>query len=248
MVKNRFLLDGKQYDAQYRGLVEDISLFLALTKEYGGPVLELACGTGRISIPLALEGFQVTGLDTSETMLDEGEKKAQERGVEISYLLADCRNFSLQERFKTILFPFNSIALLHHYQDLEACLGCVREHLLTGGVFIISLFNPSLTILSRDPEVYYPHATYDDPLGGGEVVVRERTYYDRKRQILYTKLHYRLGQKEWEEDLSLRIYYPEELLALLHYNGFLLLKRYGDFHRSPFKSTSSQQILICTKE
>ncbi len=79
-------------------------------------------------------------------------------------------------------------------------------------------------------------------------MVRERTYYDRKRQILYIKLHYRLGPKEWEEELSLRIYYPEELLALLYYNGFLLLKRYGDFHRGPFKSTSSQQILICTKE
>jgi ubiquinone/menaquinone biosynthesis C-methylase UbiE len=72
---NPIYLDGRHYDLQCKDFTEDIAFWIRQARKYGGPILELACGIGRITLPLAKEGFKITGLDIAESMLAEAEKK-----------------------------------------------------------------------------------------------------------------------------------------------------------------------------
>lgn len=70
-------LDGRNYDLQNKDFVEDIPFYLHQIKKYGEPVLELACGTGRITIPIAKQGVKISGLDISKSMLSHAKRKAK---------------------------------------------------------------------------------------------------------------------------------------------------------------------------
>ncbi len=85
--------DGLHYDAQHVEIVEDITFYIAQAQKAGGSILELACGTGRITIPLARQGFDVTGLDISEGMLKIAKEKAEMEYLSCTFLHADCRKF-----------------------------------------------------------------------------------------------------------------------------------------------------------
>jgi ubiquinone/menaquinone biosynthesis C-methylase UbiE len=111
---------------------------------YGEPVLELACGSGRLTIPLAEAGIQITGLDSSEAMLNLATVKAAERGVRLSVVRGDVQNFHLGQAFKFIFFPAQSLSHLHTREDLEACFSCVRRHLADEGRFLVELFNETV--------------------------------------------------------------------------------------------------------
>jgi SAM-dependent methyltransferase len=239
--------DGRHYDLQHAGITDDIPFFVGEARRYGGPVLELGCGTGRISIPLAQQGFEVTGLDVSRPMLDHARKKAEAEGVLVLWVEADFRDFSLGRRYGLVLLPFNTLAHLHCHESVEAFLACVRSHLLPTGRFIIDIFNPRLEILIRDASQRYPVAEYEDPDGKGTVVISENNSYDRASQINRIKWYYRGGGGDGEvvRELNMRIFYPQELDGLLTSNGYVVEHKYGDCDRSVFTSDSPRQIVVC---
>src|SRR5215471_17206319 len=94
-------LDGRHYDRMF-GADDAIAVLLEQARSCGGPVLELACGTGKLLEPIARAGFSATGLDVAEPMLAEARRKARDAGSTTRYLNADIRNFSLGERFAFI--------------------------------------------------------------------------------------------------------------------------------------------------
>jgi SAM-dependent methyltransferase len=239
--------DGRHYDLQHKGFDEDIPFYLGKARQYGDPVLELACGTGRITIPLAQEGVRMTGLDVSRPMLDRARQKAASERLEVEWINADCRDFELSKKFNLIFLPFNSIAHLHDLESIEACLGCVRKHLTAKGRFVIDIFNPRLDILIRDAGERYPAGEYPDPDGRGDVVITESNAYDAGAQVNRIKWYFRIGDggTEFVKDLNMRIFFPQELDALLRYNGFMIEAKYGDFDESPFGSASAKQIPVC---
>jgi SAM-dependent methyltransferase len=240
--------DGRHYDLQHRDFTEDVPFYLDQARSCGDPVLELACGTGRIAIPLAAAGFDVTGLDLSPSMLRTARRKAEEGRVGVRWVEADCRRFDLGRTFNLILFPFNSMAHLHDLESIEASLGAVRRHLDPAGRFILDHFNPRLDILIRNPSERYPVAEYDDPDGRGKVVITENNIYDGAAQINHIRWYYRInGGKESIRSLDLRIYYPRELDALLKYNGFEIESKMGDVNGEPFTSKSPRQLVICRR-
>jgi SAM-dependent methyltransferase len=241
--------DGRHYDAQNIGFVEDIPFYLRQIGRYGEPVLELACGTGRITIAIAEKGFRVTGLDVSEAMLSHAKTKAAAKGVQVDWVRADCRDFELHRRFAFIFLPFNSITHIHDLESLEACFSCVREHLADGDRFVIDVFNPRLDILIRDPAGRYPVAQYPDPDGRGTVVITENNIYDTASQINRIQWHYNVGEgiEEFVVENNMRILYPQELDALLLYNGFAIEAKYGNYDETPFDSTSPKQLVVCHK-
>lgn len=242
---NHIYLNGRHYDLQHKDFVQDIPFWRKQARKYGGPLLELACGTGRIAIPLAKDGFKVTGLDLSESMLAEAQGKSLVEEVEVEWIHADCRDFDLSKQFGLIIFPFNSMSHLYNLDDIESCLLCVRKHLKPKGRFIVDIFNPRLDILSRDPTKRYRHATYPDPNGKGVVEITESNTYDDATHINRIKLYYKIGEGEEKVDeLNMRIFYPLEIDALLKYNGFAIERKFGDYDENPFKSGCPKQIII----
>lgn len=241
--------DGWHYDGQTRHYVEDIPFYLRQVRTFRDPVLELACGTGRVTIPIAERGHRVTGLDVSEPMLAVAKEKAKARGVDIEWVRADCRDFSLGRRYAFVLLPFNSISHLHDLASLEACFRRVQEHLAEGGRFVIDMFNPRLGILLRDPSRRYPVVEYDDPDGRGVVTITESNVYDAASQVNRIKWNYQIGgRSERTVENNMRIFFPQELDALLRYNGFSIEAKYGDYEETPFGSNSSKQIVVCRSQ
>ncbi len=244
---NQFYNDPAHYDAQFREVESDITFYLEMAQKARGPVLELGCGTGRITIPLREAGIDITGLDISGAMLGFARKKARDKGLEIPLVRADCRNFSLDQKFALIFFPFNSMAHLHVIRDIEACFRCVKQHLADDGRFIVNVLNPDLELLTRAPGQHLLVSNYPDPGGRGMVHIMETSSYDLATQVLKLKWHYSMDDPEagYVKELDMRIFFPEELETLLFVNGFSILKRFGDFMKTPFSSRSLEQTLVC---
>jgi SAM-dependent methyltransferase len=244
---NHIYCDGRHYDLQHKEHTQDIPFWIKQTRKYGGLVLELACGTGRITIPIFKEGVKITGLDASESMLKEARKKSEQEKLGIEWIYADCRNFKLNEKFALIFFPFNSMSHLHDLEDIESCFSCVKEHLKPKGRFVIDTFDPRLDILLREPTKRYPVSTYPNPDGKGMIEITEKNVYDDATQVNRIKWYYKIEtqEEEIEEELNLRIFYPQEIDALLKYNGFTIEEKFGDYDMAPFQSGSPKQIIIC---
>ena len=243
----RIYLDGRHYDLAYSDYTEDIDFWVEQAKRYGGPVLEVACGTGRITMPLAKEGYEVTGIDLAESMLEQAERNSQEQGLDIEWVKADMRDFRLGKRFPLIICPGQSISRLLTIEDIERCLAAVREHLAPGGRFIMELYNPSLEILSREEGERSPFLEYDHPDGEGKVQVDFSSLYEKATQLQHLTLHYSLPGVDDQptERVRIRMYFPQELDALLKYNGFEVVEKYGDFDGKAFESGDNYQVVVC---
>ena len=243
----RIYLDGRHYDLAYSNFTEDIDFWVGQARRYGGPILELACGTGRISIPRAREGFEVTGIDLAESMLEQAGRNSLEEGLDVEWAKADMRYFSLGKTFPLIICPSQSISRMLTIEDLEECLSWVKEHLAPGGLFTMELYNPSMEILNRGEGERSPFLEYEHPDGDGTVRVDFSSVYDRATQVQHLTLHYSLPGVEEQptEEISIRMYFPLELEALLKYNGFVVWAKYGDFECKHFESRDNHQILVC---
>lgn len=239
--------DGDHYDAFNAPYEDDLPFYLAEARRARGPVLELACGTGRLALPLKKAGVDITGLDYSAPMLARARAKAAAAGLEIPFKRGDARRFRLGRKFKLVFIAFNSLQHLGRREELEGLFRSVKAHLAPGGRFILDVFNPDPRYFTRDPEELLPVAYYDAPGGGDKVLVNEQYSYDKAAQTSRLVWHYRSEKtgRTLKKTLNLRCFFPEELLALAHYNGFRVLKRYGDFKKTPFASDSAKQVLVC---
>jgi len=240
--------EGVHHDLKWRNFTADLDFWTRQARKYAEPVLDLACGTGRVSLHLARVGFRVTGIDASEALLREAKRKCLRSKLSVEWVNHDIRGFELGTRFPLVIFPFNSVSSLVEAKDLEACFACVKRHLAPQGKFIIDSVNPRLDILSRDPEERFPHSRYPAPNGRGMVEVTESNSYDTCRQINHVRLYHRMPREggEFVEEMAVRIFFPQELNSLLRYNGFLVDARYGGYDESTFDSQSQRQLIVCS--
>lgn len=235
--------DGRFYDLHTRGFEDDIPFYVKLAQS-ASRVLELACGTGRLAIPIAKEGREIIGLDISEGMLKEARKKASKQGVNLNLVCADMRMFNFKVKFDLIILAFNSICHLYTRDDVERCFQCVRSHLAHDGRFVIDVFNPSFEILSRSPTEFYPVGEYKDPDGDATVTISESTDYNRATQISQLTWYFDSAGSWKEVRFGMRVFFPQEIDALLHYNGFRIISKFGDFDGKFFLGSSLRQIII----
>jgi ubiquinone/menaquinone biosynthesis C-methylase UbiE len=245
-----FYINGMHYDLMIksRNAYESVPFYLKQAKKYGGPVLELACGTGRISIPIAKKGIEIVGLDFSVQMLEQAKRNSEKNHLDLEWIEADMTNFNLNREFSLILMPAAALNWVLENSSIKNCLSCVKGHLKQDGRFIFNVFNPNLEILQRDPSHKYEMDKYPDPNGEGTIVVTGSNIYDKATQINHVTSYYNIKNKEIIKKLKLRMFFPKELDGLLHYNGFIIDHKYGSFEEEPFNSDSNWQIVICHKK
>jgi len=244
-----FYDNPRLYDLVYGTFDSDSQFYLSLIEKYGQPVLELMCGSGRLTIPFTQKGIDITGLDMSESMLNYGREKAAKLGVELDLISGDCRDFALDRKYNFIFIPYSSIQLLTRRSDLEACFTAVKAHLETGGRFMIDIFNPNIELLNRDSSKKYPVRELVDDEVYGKVVVSEQPSYDAKNQTLSVRWFFdieRLDQ-QLENTQKIRVLFPQEIEMMLNYYGFTIEHKYGDYDFSDYNSDSPKQLIVCKK-
>ena len=238
-----------------------VAFYAALAQETGGPVLEIACGTGRVAIPIARRGFAVTGLDVVPGMLERARSKAA--GLPIRWVEGDARDFDLgEERFRLIFLTGNAFQAFLTNADQEALLGRVRAHLHDEGLFAFETRNPRwrtsegrdedpdglfVYLETRAEEALPPHTDAE----GREVRESRTRTYDHVAQVLhwttYRRWHEGAQERTKITRTALRYTFPQELAALLHYNGFTIARRYGDWDGEPLTAASPSIIVVCRK-
>ncbi len=241
--------DPQTYDLEDEGYYDDYPLTEQWARSLGGPLLDLACGTGRMALRMAKLGYQVTGVDLMPEMIEWARQKALRQGVSIDWVIADARTFQLQKQFPFIYMLENVFQFFLTRADQEAMLACVREHVLPQGCFLFETRNPSprnlLQVRHPDPPKY----TLPD---GGQLVTTEEQYYDPMTQIQHETRHltflHKAGQQE-EKTLrtALRYVFPQEMEALLYYNGFQIRSCYGSWQQEPLTATSPAMIYVCQR-
>ena len=244
-----FYSDAQRYDLVMGAYASGdvLRFYRQQVARYGEPVLELACGSGRLTIPLAREGVNITGMDISEEMLQLAKVKASQTGVSIRFMQGDMRSFDLGEKFKFIFIPAQSLSHLHTRPEIEGCLSCVRRHLAEEGRLLIELFNSSVSLLARETGRRYTVDQYEDPRGGFQVFVTEEVRYDAASQVNHIRWFFREEGRNEETALSfeMRQFFPQEIDALLWYNDFLIEHKYGSYNEEEFSSDAWKQLIIC---
>ena len=241
--------DPATYDLECEYVDEELPLIERWARTLGGPVLDLACGTGRTGLRLVAAGYQVTGVDLMPEMVAFGRAKAAAQNVTMEWLVADARAFQLDARFGLTYMIGNAFQMFWTRADQEALLARVHEHLRPGGSFLFETRNPSPRNLDPSPR---PPREYATP-GGGQLVIRyEPRVYDAMAQIQNWTSHYewrRADAQRAEETrrIALRYVYPQELDALLHYNGFQIRASYGSWQGDPLTAESEEMIVVCER-
>lgn len=210
-------------------------------------ILELCCGSGRLTIPLAKEGFAICGVDNSTTMLEEAKLKAKKEKVKIEFIEADVRNLALQKKFDVIIIPFNSIHHLYQNQDLFDMLSVVKNHLKNQGLLLFDCYNPNIHYIveaEKQPNMVAEYTTTD----GRKVQIKQKMKYENHTQVNRIEWHYFINDAFHSiQNLDMRMYFPQELDFYLQSNGFSILKKFGNFEGENFTNDAGKQIFVCKK-
>lgn len=214
-------------------------------------MLEHGIGNGRIAIPLAQAGVEVAGIDASRPMLKDlrARLKSEPAAVRrrVSAVHGDLRTTRLPgRRFPLVICPFNTALHLYHRTDVEQWLARVKEQLTPRGELVFDIGMPMPEDLARAPSAPFRIPPFDHP-NLGRVRYREHFDYDRIRQILFVSMIFErrtppnIGE-ELMTPLAHRQFFPREMEALLHYNGFELTALEGDFTGAPLGQDSDVMV------
>lgn len=245
-MSDEFYSEPELYDLMFTP-GEHAPFYAGAARRAGGPVLELACGTGQLLEPIARGGQPVVGLDLAAPMLDVARERL--RGAPAELVEGDMRHFDLARSFGMVFIARNSLLHLHATDDLLACLRSVRRHLEPDGVFVLDVFNPSVQLLARPAGKRFRMMEVRHPTRG-EVTVEAESAYDAATQVTRGTWYFSApGAPDfWTAPLEVRSIFPQELPLLLAAGGFRLESRHGDLSGAPFHGGSPRQICLCRPE
>jgi len=228
----------------------DVEWFSGLARRTGGPILELGCGTGRITVPIAQDGHHIVGLDRSAAMLERAERRARRADVEVRWVEGDMRAFSFNEAFALVFVAFNSFLMLDP-NDRWSCLARVREHLAPRGRIAIDVFQP-------DPEVIVGK-------DGGVVDEWERIDPESGRAVRKLSSSHAnvdgVTQRFWYDEMTdggtvlriggtttLHYLYRREAELLFSEAGFVIETLHGDYDGNPADARSGKLLVVAKRK
>ncbi|MFN0021637.1 MAG: class I SAM-dependent methyltransferase [Pirellulaceae bacterium] len=241
--------DGDIYDLVGKDTPYGLDFYTALAREAQGPVLDIACGTGRILLPCLQAGVDIEGLDLFEPMLKTLRVKGTSLGLSPKLHQADMSDFSLEGRYALIMIPFN--AFIHNMTQVTqiGCLRLCREHLLPGGQLVFDTFFPALEFVSTPAGTRVLEGEFPHPVTGLPVRIYDTRTVDRVEQLFYSLNEIELlaadgnVQTSHRSAISSRYFYKHEMELLLRIAGFARWEIYGDFDRRPLSRETDAMIV-----
>jgi len=225
---------------------DDIPFYLSMAEKYGSPILELACGTGRVALKLAEAGYEVVGVDATRQMLSVAQAKASNLPYNVrspvSFLKGDITDLDLQQRFSLVIIPSSFGFCLTTEQQL-ACLSSARRHLTQDGAFILDLY-PG-TVQDEKGEWSEDAHTTD-----GRHVKRSGVFItDLSNQIQRRTFILEITESDgetWtiETENAVALIDDKEADRLLQLSGFEVLEEYGDWDSGPYSPGMRKRILV----
>ncbi|MCS6899812.1 MAG: class I SAM-dependent methyltransferase [Myxococcales bacterium] len=213
-----------------------MAFYRTLAAQHRKELLEYGVGNGRLAVVMAQAGCRVVGIDWSRPMLDSlratlDQARGEPWARRIELVEGDMREVRLSRRFSLILCTFNTFLHLYTRSDVESFLERVKEHLTPEGRFVFDISIPRAEDLARSPDRTYGVPRFRHPTTGQVVRYTERFDYDPVRQVLHVVMEFHpvRGGESWAVPLTHRQYFPQEIDALLHYNGFEVEEVLGDF-------------------
>ena len=203
-------------------------------------ILDLCCGFGRHAIVLAGEGFEVTGLDLSESFLRMAKQRADLLGVRLDLIQADMRHIKQQEAFDAIINLFTAFGFFSSEdEDLQVLQGVSRA-LKKDGQFLIDTVNRDNIIHSLQPKRW--------SIDNGTVVLEERIFDFFKSRLEINLELVQIEDKNRRLEYSFRLYTLTEMLNLFSKTGLELTDVYGDFDGSQYSAESPRMLLVARKK
>lgn len=248
-----YLISAKYYDGAYIKDLSDANFYVDLAKEFGGPVLEIGCGTGRVLLPTARAGIEIHGLDNSRPMLDVLRENA---GREIAAVqkritlhTGDMRDFRLGRTFPLVTIPFRPMQHMFTVADQVSALKSAAAHVAKGGILAFDVFYPKFERLPQKIGEEQLEVEWSPNL---ETIIRR--YYrkdalDKIQQSLsltFIFRTYRNGELICEESESLKMsYYTYPHLRALFWMADLEpVAEYGSFAKTPLDNTAEEMIFL----
>ncbi|HLZ58111.1 MAG TPA: class I SAM-dependent methyltransferase [Ktedonosporobacter sp.] len=240
------------YDIEHAHFSEDLDMYRNFAELCGGKILELACGSGRVLLPLAQEGFELTGIDTSEAMLLLAQQRLQQAGVaeRCTLVQQDLSSMHLEQKFRMAFIALGSFAHITSRKAQQQALAAVRAHLSPGGLFIVDISNSDARYMEdlsgqvlhqgtwrTDDGSFVTH--FVSPAASSEQHLLELThFYDQHRQ----------GGTVQRTVVTTHLYLFDrnEIELLLEQAGFVVKDVYGDHDLGPYQLESPR--LICIAE
>jgi SAM-dependent methyltransferase len=253
----------EQYDLEHSGDDEDIGFYLSLVRTLQPKkILELGCGTGRITLPLATEGarrgWEVIGLDSQPEMLQRAQHNRSEVSPEISahlrFVAGDMRSFCAEPKVDLIIVPCSSLSHLLELEDQIAVFQRCFANLNPGGRFVAELTMPNLAAYSDSfnmPPRTLVEIDLDrtDDSDGTRLIRRKTTHYlgDQQRaqiRFLYEKYQDGRAVESYIDDFASHVFFPRELALLFIHAGFEIERTLGDYRGRPLCANSPLIIML----
>lgn len=236
------------YDLLFKGVSGDKDFYLKHAKK-AKKVLYVACGTGRVLLPLIEKGVDVIGLDSSPHMLVQLRKKAKKMKLKTKTYKMDMRDFKLKEKFDLVIVPYHSFLNMKTKTDQKKALKNMHKHLKKGGKLILNFFNPDAKLLSMRGQRHV--SLYRDKESGKSFEITEINSVDHTNKVVRT-IYMVTERKDWKKPkrkmyVKLRYVFRKEFENLIKRTGFKKFRLYGGFHNQPYNERSSEMVWIVEK-
>jgi SAM-dependent methyltransferase len=249
---------ARLYDLDLSDDPGDLDLYLALAARTGGPILELMSGSGRLTVPLAAAGHQVTGVDLDAAMLARARTAADAAGAEVAARIelveGDARSIRLAGdcRFRLAAIPLNSIFLAASRSDQAAVIVTLAKHLAPGGIAVIDAWLPGPEDLARFDGRLVLEWVREDPETSHTVTKSGSAVYEPATGIVRLTTIFESGPAgeppiRWVRTDRLRQVGPEELVAMATAAGLEIESLAGDYALEPMGPGAERVLLIARR-
>jgi ubiquinone/menaquinone biosynthesis C-methylase UbiE len=219
-------------NAEVRFLVRKFDLKL------GSRFLDCPCGIGRISIPLAKMGINVVGVDSTQSYLEELDRKAKRRNLNISLVQSDMRRVTFDGEFDVAANLWTSLGYFEEESDNVLVLKKMFTALKPGGRFLLHLINRDWMMASYESRDWFEVKN--------TTVLERRSFDYRNSRSLSTWRIVRQGQQR-DRDISLRVYSFHELAEMFERVGFVDVEGYGSVKEEPIDRNKRMMFILGTK-